>query len=57
MNTLLSQEVCNRFERLPPAEKTPAALVRITVDVTCELLERSPERVAEYRHLNNVRTH
>ena len=57
MNTLLSQEVCNRFEVLPPAEKTPAAMVRITVEVTCELLYRSPESVEEYLRLCSVRTH
>ena len=57
MNTLLSQEVSNRFERLPPAEKTPAAMVRITVEVTCELLYKQPERVEEFLRLCSVRTH
>lgn len=57
MNNLLSQEVCNRFARLPPAEQTPAAMVRITVEVTCELLYKQPDSVEEYLRLCSVRTH
>lgn len=57
MNTLLSQEVCNRFEQLQTADKTPAAMIRITVEVTCELLYRAPESVEEYLRLCSVRTH
>lgn len=57
MNTLLSQEVCNRFALLPPSDQTPASMVRITVEVTCELLYKQPERVEEYLRLCSVRTH
>ncbi len=50
MNTLLSQEVCNRYERLSPAERIlpHVALMRITVEVTRELMQKSPDSVDEF---------
>lgn len=53
MNTLLSQEVCNRYERLSPAERMlpHVALMRITVEVTRELMNKNPQSVDEFLQL------
>lgn len=53
MNTLLSQEVCNRYLQLPLAERADilAAIMRITVEVTLELKQHSPESVDEFLRL------
>lgn len=50
MNTLLSQEVCNRYERLSPAERMlpHVALLRIAVEVTRELMQKDPSSVDEF---------
>jgi len=50
INMLLQQEVRNRFHALPIAERIDAAraLIRITTEVTIELLAQSPESFTEY---------
>lgn len=50
MNTLLHQEVANRFRALPEAKKLDPviALVRITAEVTRELMKHSPESVDDF---------
>jgi hypothetical protein len=53
MNTLLHQEVANRFRALPEVERIDQtlALVRIVVEVTRDLMQDSPESVDEFlRH-------
>lgn len=49
-DTFLSVEVCNRFLALPPAERRDplATVMRLTVEVTRELLEDCPESVDEF---------
>lgn len=50
MSTLLSQEVCNRFLKLSVSERMDAlnAIMRITVEVTRELMTKRPESVDEF---------
>lgn len=47
MNTLLHQEVANRFRAMPEAEKLDPvlALMRITAEVVRDLMQDSPESV------------
>lgn len=58
MNTLLSQEVCNRYLKLPPDERVDGltALMRITVEVTRELLAKHPASVDEFLRMAAVPT-
>lgn len=50
MSTLLSQEVCNRFLKLPMSERMDAlnVIMRITVEVTRELMQKNPGSVDEF---------
>lgn len=50
MNTLLSQEVSNRYAQLSPTERIlpHVALMRITVEVTRDLMRDRPESVDEF---------
>lgn len=52
--TTLSQEIHNRFVRLPlDAKRDPClALVRIAVEVTREFMQRHPEGVDEFLRLH-----
>ena len=56
MNTLLSQEVCNRFFQLPESQRGDGitTLMRITVEVTRELERRSPGSVDEFLRMTRA---
>lgn len=56
MSTLLSQEVCNRFLKLPMSERMDAlnVIMRITVEVTRELMEKNPKSVDEFLLISSV---
>lgn len=49
-NHVLSTEVCNRFLALPPSARVDAlaTIMRLTVEVTRELLADEPECVEEF---------
>lgn len=58
MSTLLSQEVMNRFLRLPATERADAltVLMRITVQVTRELMHKNPDSVDEFLFMTSAPT-
>ena len=53
MNILLSQEVYNRFCALSPIERSDSlvTIMRLTVEVTRELLKDCPESVDEFLYM------